>query len=143
MEGGGDQLHHGLLLEAVGGGVGVALGVERPAVVARPGETPAISGLVDVRLFGAGPYHLLRRFQCLTHFLRVPFLTAMSGVYADRLFRAAAVPRSTRLRAGYWKIKFGDWALQKLSGYLHFTKDKVIFAKWLDHSGTGRCKGRI
>jgi hypothetical protein len=33
-----------------------------------------------MRLFGAGPYHLLRCFQCLTHWLCVPFLTALSSV---------------------------------------------------------------
>jgi hypothetical protein len=30
-----------------------------------------------VRLLGAGPYHLLRCFHCLTHLVLVPFLTVM------------------------------------------------------------------
>lgn len=83
MERGGYQFHHRLLLQALGSGLCVALRVERPAVVACPGETPAISGLVDVRLFGAGPYHLLRCFQNLIHFSLRTFPHCMAFMPTD------------------------------------------------------------
>jgi hypothetical protein len=85
LEGGGDQLHHELLLEAAGGGAGVAFGVERAEVLAGPGETPAVAGDVDVGLFGAGARHLLGCFQCLTHSLLVPFPLFGSRLCATRL----------------------------------------------------------
>ena len=50
VEGGGDEFHHGLLLEAEGGRAGIAFGIEGATVFAGQGETPAVACHVDVRL---------------------------------------------------------------------------------------------
>ena len=63
VEGGGGEVHGGLLLAAEGGVPGVLLGVEGAVVLTGPAEAPTVSGGVDLGLFGAGARHLFRRFQ--------------------------------------------------------------------------------
>ena len=63
VEGGGGEVHGGLLLAAEGCVSGVLLGVEGAVVLARPAEAPTVFGGVDLGLFGAGARHLFRRFQ--------------------------------------------------------------------------------